>query len=218
MSDNTELSAGSGGDKIATDEVTYSGDTTKVQLNRLVHLTGAEGAKTLHEILFAEDAAHSSGDYGFQVLLVRNDDLASLAGVDGDYTPGQADENGALYVNPCPSAIKHASGVAAGGAPGADDMVAAVAARKIRVHAFSLVATSATLNSVFIDNVDNDLWGNLANPFPMSIDPAANTLAGIVMPFNEGGWFTTDTVNEALTLNSSTAQDIIWTVTYTEVL
>lgn len=34
----------------AADEVTYSGDTTKVQLVRLVHVSGSEGSKTLTEI------------------------------------------------------------------------------------------------------------------------------------------------------------------------
>jgi hypothetical protein len=35
---------------VAADELTYSGDTAKVQVLRLVHVSGAEGAKTLHEI------------------------------------------------------------------------------------------------------------------------------------------------------------------------
>jgi hypothetical protein len=35
----------------AADEVTYSGDTAVVQLNRLVHVTGAEGAKVVQEMV-----------------------------------------------------------------------------------------------------------------------------------------------------------------------
>ena len=35
---------------VAADEVAYSGDTTKVQLMRLVHVSGSEGSKTLSEI------------------------------------------------------------------------------------------------------------------------------------------------------------------------
>ena len=50
--------------------------------------------------VFAEDAAHSTGDIGYQVLGVRNDTLAALAGTDGDYTPFQVDANGALYTAP----------------------------------------------------------------------------------------------------------------------
>ena len=98
MADNTVLNAGSGGDTIATDSLTYSGDTAKVQLVRLVHVTGAEGSKTLSEILFAEDAAHTTGDYGLQALTVRKDTPAALAGADGDYQPLITDANGRLHV------------------------------------------------------------------------------------------------------------------------
>lgn len=45
----------------------------------------------------AEDAAHSSGDKGVSVLVVRNDALASLADADGDYTVMQVGPKGALY-------------------------------------------------------------------------------------------------------------------------
>lgn len=36
---------------------------------------------------FAEDAAHTTGDYGFPVWHVRNDTLASITSADGDYSP-----------------------------------------------------------------------------------------------------------------------------------
>jgi len=36
--------------KVAADEVSFSSDTTKVQLNRLVHVAGAEGSKTLADL------------------------------------------------------------------------------------------------------------------------------------------------------------------------
>ncbi len=36
--------------KAACDELTYSGDTTQLQLMRLVHVAGSEGSKTLTEI------------------------------------------------------------------------------------------------------------------------------------------------------------------------
>lgn len=48
---------------------------------------------------YAEDSAHASGDTGILNAGVRNDDLAALAGTDGDYAPLQVDANGALYVN-----------------------------------------------------------------------------------------------------------------------
>lgn len=45
---------------------------------------------------FAEDSAHVSGDLGSQVLAVRNDTGAVLAGTDGDYIPLSTDSNGNL--------------------------------------------------------------------------------------------------------------------------
>lgn len=154
---------------------------------------------------------------GTVVGAVRNDDLATLANTDNEIAPVQVDANGAVYVNPAASEIKLASGVAAGGAPGTDDIIAAVAARKIRILAISLTATSTTANNVFLDNADNDLWFNTGNPLPLSLDADGDTVAGHTLGFNPGGWFETDTVNEAVTLNSSAAQDIAWTVTYIEV-
>jgi hypothetical protein len=47
----------------------------------------------------AEDAAHTSGDTGVQLLAVRKDTAAALAGTDGDYAPLEVDANGKLHVN-----------------------------------------------------------------------------------------------------------------------
>ncbi|MAG45128.1 hypothetical protein CL633_04560 [bacterium] len=55
-----------------------------------------DGSKTL---VLTEDAQHASGDPGVQLLAVRNDTLAALAGTDGDYAPLQVDASGALYVS-----------------------------------------------------------------------------------------------------------------------
>lgn len=46
---------------------------------------------------FAEDTPHTTGDLGNQVLAVRSDTLAALAGTTGDYTPLQVNADGALY-------------------------------------------------------------------------------------------------------------------------
>lgn len=48
---------------------------------------------------FAEDSAHVSGDFGNQVLAVRNDVEGSLVDTDGDYAPLQVDALGRLRVN-----------------------------------------------------------------------------------------------------------------------
>lgn len=55
MADNVQFQSGTLASPaasvvVATDEATYSGDTAKVQIVRLVHVSGAEGAKTISEI------------------------------------------------------------------------------------------------------------------------------------------------------------------------
>jgi hypothetical protein len=45
----------------------------------------------------AEDAAHTSGDVGVEVLTVRRDAAASGAGADGDYATLNTDANGRLW-------------------------------------------------------------------------------------------------------------------------
>jgi len=154
--------------------------------------------------------------------------LAANSGVDigdVDVTSISAGTNtiGGVIAQPSTSAaydgttsctIKRASGLAASGTTA---MVAAVAGKKIRVLALQLIATSATVTNIYIANDDNDLIGNAANPIPMATDADGDNIAGIVMPWNPGGWFETDTVNEALNLILSAAQDVIYALTYIEV-
>jgi hypothetical protein len=45
-----------------------------------------------------EDTAHQSGDLGIQILAVRKDTAAALAGADGDYAPLEVDASGRLHV------------------------------------------------------------------------------------------------------------------------
>jgi hypothetical protein len=103
MSDNTLLNPGTGGERIATDEVAYSGDTAQVQLVRVVSVSGTEGSKTvggldLASTVRAEDTPHTSGDTGIHVLAIRADTDAPTAGSDGDYTSLKCDEAGRLKV------------------------------------------------------------------------------------------------------------------------
>ena len=164
----------------------------------------------------ARASALGATDTGVAPLAVRNDDLADMAGADGDYTPLQVDNRGALFVNAAAAEPKQASGVAVGGAPGTDDMIAAVASKKLLILALSLFATSVTINTVYVDNADNDLLGNSGNGIALSLDADGDTVAGFVLPYNPAGWFKTDTVNEAVTLNTSAAQDIIYCISYIE--
>lgn len=52
---------------------------------------------TVATAVHSEDDAHDSGDAGIQMLAVRNDTLAALAGSDGDYSPLQVSSTGALH-------------------------------------------------------------------------------------------------------------------------
>ncbi len=89
----------------------------------------------------ADSAAHTDGDTGVMALAVRNDDLADLAGADGDYVPLQVSQNGALLA--CPAGnddYKYA--VIDDAVSGDNTIVTAVASRKIRVLAAFMVAAA----------------------------------------------------------------------------
>lgn len=99
MADNFQLSAGTADGPIAAlDEATYSGDTAKIALGRLVHVTGAEGSKTVSELVVAEDDASASTIYGIPFMMERDDALASLTPVEGDMVAPRATAEGALWV------------------------------------------------------------------------------------------------------------------------
>lgn len=110
--------------------------------------------------------------------------------------------------------IKRASGLAASGTVA---MVEAVASKKIRVLAMALFATSATATNVYVANDDNDILGDASNPIPLAVDADGDNVGGFVLPWNPGGWFETDTANEALNVVLSAAQDVIYGLTYIEV-
>lgn len=67
--------------------------------------------------IFAEDAAHTSGDTGLQLLTVRQDTAAALGTTDADYQPLVTDASGRLHVN----VGAFSPGVAAGSLGKAED-------------------------------------------------------------------------------------------------
>jgi hypothetical protein len=85
MADNFPQTAGSGRN-VATDQVTYSGDTADVQLVRVVNTTGTEGSRVVTDkpVFQTEDTAHADGDLGVLIMGVRNHTTGSTA--DGDYS------------------------------------------------------------------------------------------------------------------------------------
>lgn len=119
-----------------------------------------------------------------------------------------------LYDGTTALTIKRASGIATGS--GANTMIAAVADKKIRVLALSLLATSTTAVSAYVYNGDYMLLGDGTNKLTLDMDGGGGP-AGVVLPYNQGGWFQTDTNNEALAINLSGATPVIWCATYLEV-
>lgn len=61
-----------------------------------VMLVSEDGSLTIYQV---EDAAHVSGHAGIQMLTVRQDTAAALAGTDGDYQPPITDATGRMWVN-----------------------------------------------------------------------------------------------------------------------
>ena len=70
--------------KVAADELTYSGDAAKLQLMRLVHVAGAEGAKTLTEITDTtgikvhETPATAGGNAIFHLVAAGTDNATNV--------------------------------------------------------------------------------------------------------------------------------------------
>jgi len=62
-------------------------------------LGGKQRVDTILPSNFAEDAAHSSGDYGNFILAVRHDADTSMVSADGDYAPLQVTAAGRLKVD-----------------------------------------------------------------------------------------------------------------------
>lgn len=96
MADNFPQTPGTGRN-VATDQVTYSGDTADVQLVRVVNTTGAEGSRVVTDkpVFQAEDTAHTDGDLGMLIMGVRNHTSGSTT--DGDYAAVSVSSTGDLH-------------------------------------------------------------------------------------------------------------------------
>lgn len=99
MADNFPQTPGSGR-SIATDQVTYSGDTADVQLVRVVNTTGAEGSRVVTDkaVFQTEDQAHVDGDLGVMMLGVVNNTPSATT---GDYATLAVATNGGLMSTGC---------------------------------------------------------------------------------------------------------------------
>ena len=82
------LRAGSDGDLLSS---TLIGSRESLDVS-----VGLDAANQDEFGIFAEDAAHTTGDLGIQILAVRNDTQGSLVDTDGDYGSLQLDSAGRL--------------------------------------------------------------------------------------------------------------------------
>jgi len=119
------------------------------------------------------------------------------------YPPCGGDE---LYDADDRATVKFAK-IATDGAD-ADDIVSAVASKKIKVLGY-LVACSAATDITFEDGDGTDISG--------TINLVANGNLTAVAPVNPLGWFETPTANKSLALLKSAAVDCDGHLTYIEV-
>lgn len=175
-------------DTVANDSVSYSymapvagsgGPSTNVAVTSIVPGTGATNLGK------AEDAAHTTGDTGVQMLAVRKDAAAALAGADGDYAPLEVDANGKLHVNagtalegPGNPVIDSYATVAINLTTGANQvLVSSAADKQIWVYGYAFTVGDAAGQTVSLqDEDDTALTGimEFAQYGGISVPPSGN--------------------------------------------
>lgn len=137
--------------------------------------------------VYAEDAAHSSGDTGLMTLGVRTDTRASLAGATADYAPAQLTANGDVRTRDDDlntvfgSALTFQTPVALTQAgAGLLTILALEAAKVIRLHA--LVLTMDTAAGTLKVSYDDDGAGT--NEVNLTGVMALPLNGGVNIPFN----------------------------------
>lgn len=225
MAENIGFTPGVGA-TIATDEVTINGNPVQVQRIKLVESAENSGA----ELSKREDDQHVSGDPGFQMLAVRKDTAAALAGTDGDYHPLLVDSSGRAHVNvgSMPAAARTTDAIAAAlqtdaimnGATALtpkffsesvtasdtdEELVAAVTSKKIRVLSLVAQAGGTATDMTF------ESGGSTRKH---KIPAGAN--GGQVLPFNPAGWFETAS-GESLTVTTGSGSTCEISGVYVEV-
>ena len=91
MADDVAITAGAG-TNIATDDISGSH-------YQRVKISDGTADSTTHLGVYAEDAGHSTGHTGIQMLAVRTDSPTNRSGTDADYEPLQV-SSGLLWVRP----------------------------------------------------------------------------------------------------------------------
>lgn len=163
---------------------------------------------------------------GTVVGAVRNDDLATLANTDNEIAPLQVNSAGALFTEFAQQidyvfdgsekgTIERAAVLAATGT--VEIAAAPSGTQKIRVLALAMLATSTTVTNVYLKTTTNDILGDASNPIRLAVDADGDNITGFILPWNPGGWFETQTADEALSIVLSAAQDVIVSITWVDV-
>lgn len=170
----------------------------------LVSLDSGSASAGIH----AEDAVHSNGHNGIQVLGVRNDLLATTrTSTNGDYSSLSVDSLGAVFVNTAPGEVKRAFvNLAASTTDGS--IVAAVATKSIRILSAFLLCGATPTTVTFKSKP-------AGASSAISPDLQAGQNGGLVLPFNQSGWFQT-VAGEGLTATSGAGSTVGILVNYIE--
>jgi hypothetical protein len=181
--------------------------------------TGTFATQSVCAGVAAEDAAVS----GNPVLVAGRYDTTPRVNEDGDVSTLAATAEGHLftaaqacnYVYDANTRCQIKNAMVVTSTDGAT-LIAAVASKKFRIHALSVIATSSTVTNFWMEDADGaDVWGD-STGIPVIVTGATGS-AGVVLNFNPGGWFTTATANKNLVIKLTAAQKVVVTLTYSEV-
>lgn len=96
------------------------------------------------------------------------------------------------------------------------DLVAAVVGKKFRILSFAIFTTSTTVTNFWLEDSDGtDVFGD-STGIPLDADGGSGP-AGLVLPFNQSGWWQTAAANKDLHIKLTAAQKVVVTGTYIEV-
>lgn len=98
----------------------------------------------------AEDAPHTSGDVGVEVLGVRNDTLATMTNTDADYSPVATDKRGRAMAGACPRELKGIQKTTITSSTAETTILTAVASTFLDVYSIQIANTSGTACNVTI--------------------------------------------------------------------
>jgi len=98
---------------------------------------------------------------------------------------------------------------------GANEVIAAKAATKYRIISFAIKSRAGVV-SWALYNGDHYMWASAVAPDPIDLDGVSGP-CGMVWDEQMGGWFESDTVNEAVNVSLNAAESVIVAGTYVEI-